>query len=142
MFDRVLALCEKLPNTEFLLFRIFPHSGWIRRDTEYLSVVSPNVGKYWPEKAQYCALFKQCGISRFCFYCLGSVLDSAMVWRVLPKIWKNTRVWENSYIVGLYKELPLPFSLFLKMFENFLFQHYFNFQCQGPKHQKSFILYQ
>ena len=85
--------------------RISPHSGWIRRDTEYLSVVSPNVGKYWPEKAQYCAFFKQCGISRFCFYCLGSVLDSAMVWRVLPKIWKNTRVWENSYIVGLYKKL-------------------------------------
>ena len=25
--------------------RIFPHSDWIRRDTEYLSVCSPNVGK-------------------------------------------------------------------------------------------------
>ena len=25
--------------------RMFPHSGWIRRDTEYLSVFSPNMGK-------------------------------------------------------------------------------------------------
>ena len=25
--------------------RIFPHSDWIRRDTEYLSVFSPNVRK-------------------------------------------------------------------------------------------------
>ena len=25
--------------------RIFPHSNWIRRDTEYLSVFSPNAGK-------------------------------------------------------------------------------------------------
>ena len=29
--------------------RIFPHSEWIRRDTEYLSVFSPNAGKWRPE---------------------------------------------------------------------------------------------
>ena len=29
------ALCEKCPNTEFFLVRVFPHSDWIRRDTEY-----------------------------------------------------------------------------------------------------------
>ena len=34
------------------LVRIFPHSDWIRRDTKYLSVFSPNVGKYGPEKLQ------------------------------------------------------------------------------------------
>ena len=33
----------------FILSHIFPHSDWIRRDTSYLSVFSPNVGKCWPE---------------------------------------------------------------------------------------------
>ena len=51
-----LKLCsfssrEKCPNTDFLfLVCIFLHSDWIRRDTEYLSVFSPNAGKYGPEK--------------------------------------------------------------------------------------------
>ena len=34
------------------LVRIFPHSDGIRRDTEYLSVFSPNAGKCGPEKLQ------------------------------------------------------------------------------------------
>ena len=33
-----------------ILVRIFPHSDWIQKDTEYLSVFSPNTGKYVPEK--------------------------------------------------------------------------------------------
>ena len=37
------------PNTELFLVRIFPHSDCIRRDTKYLSVFSPNTGKYGPE---------------------------------------------------------------------------------------------
>ena len=45
------ALHEKCPNTEFFLVRIFQHSDWIRGDTEYLSVFSPNAGKYGPEKS-------------------------------------------------------------------------------------------
>ena len=40
------ALHEKYANTEFFLVRIFPYSEWIRRDTPYLSVFSPNAGKY------------------------------------------------------------------------------------------------
>ena len=39
------------------LVRIFPHSDWIRRDTEYLSVFSPNAGKYRPEKTPYLDTF-------------------------------------------------------------------------------------
>ena len=41
------------------LVRIFPHSDWIRRDTEYLLVFSPNVGKYWQEKLRIRTLFTQ-----------------------------------------------------------------------------------
>ena len=45
------------PNTEFFLVRIFPHSDWIRKDTSYLSVFSPNAGKYGPEKTPYLDTF-------------------------------------------------------------------------------------
>ena len=54
---RRLTLREKCPNMEFFLVRIFPHSDWIRRDTMYLSVFSPNAGKYRPEKAPCLNIF-------------------------------------------------------------------------------------
>ena len=43
------TLREKCQNTELFLVRIFRHSDRIRRDTDYLSVFSPNAGKYRPE---------------------------------------------------------------------------------------------
>ena len=49
--------CVKCPNTEFSLVCIFPHSDWIRRYTPYLSVFSPNAGKYGPEKTPYLDTF-------------------------------------------------------------------------------------
>ena len=39
----------KLPVFGIILVRIFPHLDWIRRNTSYLSVFSPNVGKCKPE---------------------------------------------------------------------------------------------
>ena len=53
IYLKILTLCEECPNTEFVLIRIFPHSDWMRRDTPYLSVFSPNVGKYGREKTLY-----------------------------------------------------------------------------------------
>ena len=50
-------LREKFPNTEFFLVRIFPRLDWIRRDTPYLSVLSPNTEKYGPEKTPYLDTF-------------------------------------------------------------------------------------
>ena len=44
------------------LVRIFQHSDWIRRDTPYLFVFSPNAGKYGPEKLQIPTLFTQCKV--------------------------------------------------------------------------------
>ena len=35
----------------------FPYSDWIRKDTQYLSVFSPNAGKYGPEKTPYLGTF-------------------------------------------------------------------------------------
>ena len=42
------------------LVLIFPHSDWIRRDTAYLSIFSPNVGKCGPEKLRIRTLLMQC----------------------------------------------------------------------------------
>ena len=39
------------------LVRIFLHSDWIRKDTPYLSVFSPNARKYGPEKLRIRTLF-------------------------------------------------------------------------------------
>ena len=44
------TLREKCPNTEFFLVHIFPPSGQIRSDTEYLFVFSLNARKHAPEK--------------------------------------------------------------------------------------------
>ena len=41
------------------LVRIFPHLDWIRRDASYLSVFSPNAGKYGPELLRIQTLFTQ-----------------------------------------------------------------------------------
>ena len=46
------ALREKCPNTEYFLVCIFPNSDW-----KYLSVFSPNAGKYGPEKTPYLDTF-------------------------------------------------------------------------------------
>ena len=43
--QRRLSTAWKVSKYGVLLVRIFPHSDWIRRDTEYLSVFSPNAGK-------------------------------------------------------------------------------------------------
>ena len=47
------------------LDRIFPHSDWIRRDTEYLFIFSLNAGKYQPEKLRVRTLFTQCFAKAF-----------------------------------------------------------------------------
>ena len=42
-----------------ILVLIFPYSGWIQRDTPYLSVFSPNAGKCGPESFRIRTLFTQ-----------------------------------------------------------------------------------
>ena len=54
-----ISLREKCPNTKFFLDRIFPHLDWIPRDTTYLSVFNPNVGKYDQKKLDIWELFTQ-----------------------------------------------------------------------------------
>ena len=42
------------------LVRVFSYPDWIRRNAEYLSVFSPNAGKYGSEKLRIRTLFTQC----------------------------------------------------------------------------------
>ena len=42
------------------LVRISPHLDWMRRDTPFLFVFSPNAGKYGQEKLRIRTLFTQC----------------------------------------------------------------------------------
>ena len=51
------ALREKYPDREYFLVCIFPHSDWIRIDTKYLTVFSPNAGKYGAENTPYLDTF-------------------------------------------------------------------------------------
>ena len=48
----VFFIVWKVSIFRVFLVRIFPHSDWTRRDTEYLSVFSPNAGNYGPKKLQ------------------------------------------------------------------------------------------
>ena len=51
---RTPSTAWKVYNTEFSLVRIFPHSEWLRRNTDYLS---PNARKYGREKNPYLDTF-------------------------------------------------------------------------------------
>ena len=72
--QRLHTLREKCPNTEFFLVRIFLHSDWIRKDTSYLSVFSPNAGKYGPEKTPYLDTFDTAQVKRKSRMSEGSLL--------------------------------------------------------------------
>ena len=50
IYQRYQTLREKCPNTELFLVRIFLYLDWIQRFTGWISVFSPNTGKYGPEK--------------------------------------------------------------------------------------------
>ena len=45
--------------------RIFPHSGWTRRDAEYFSVFSSHAGNYEPENSDYKHFSRRVSFGRF-----------------------------------------------------------------------------
>ena len=51
------TLLEKCPNTEFFLVCIFLYSDWIQRFEEQISIFSPNLGKYGPERTPHLDIF-------------------------------------------------------------------------------------
>ena len=83
---------------------IFPHSEWIGRDTECLSVFSPNTGKYGPKKL-ICQTKKQI------------ILQTLHLWLSLRPFLKKIKCVKTRCNV---------FSMFYLNLFNFI---YFNFYC-------------
>ena len=65
------------------LLHIFPHFDWIRRDTEYFSAFSPNVGRYRPETLRVRTLFTQCLSEGFSVYNLSLCGKSTRIISIL-----------------------------------------------------------
>ena len=56
-----------------ILAWVFPHSDWIRRNTEYLSVFSPNVGKFGPYQLRIRTPLTQCTLLLLVFKIVESL---------------------------------------------------------------------
>ena len=100
--SKLWTLREKCPNTEFFLVRIFPHSDWIRRDTSYLSVSSPNARKYRPGKTSYVNTF----------HTVQKLITLLFNWFVWSNVFYQT-VWLRVSVIELKRksEIGLSFSL-------------------------------
>ena len=84
-----VSLREKCPNTTFFLVRIILYLDWI-------SVFTPNTGKYGPEKTPYLGTFTQC---------LSNYYQ-----KQLPEVFCKKRVLK---IFGNFTEKHLCWCLFL-----------------------------
>ena len=104
------SLCEMHPDTEFLLVRIFPHSNWMRRDTSYLSVFSPNAGKYGPEKTPYLDTFHAVHIN---WVLLSfTILISLVKILIISILW----IWIKSQIIEIHNALLTMLKLFPQIY--------------------------
>ena len=80
-FPKNFLRCGKCSNSEFLMVRVFPHSNWIRKFTEQISVFSRNTGKYGPPKTQ----------NSDTFHCVYSRLFQKNSEEVTPEIFLSAR---------------------------------------------------
>ena len=92
---------------------IFPHSEWILRDTSYLSVFSPNLGKYGPEKSRILILFAKWDTYIF-------LNDGLVGPNILTREWHLNSVIFNCFWVLVHESTALaiieyfPLYLFYK----------------------------
>ena len=89
-----VSLREKCPNTEFFLVRIFLYPDWRRRFTEYISIFSPNTGKYGSEKAPYLDTFHAVYSSATSLVQLTNLLmhwpNNPAVTQIFYMIWRHS----------------------------------------------------
>ena len=90
---------------------IFPYSNWIRKDMEYLSVFSLNVGKYGPEKLRIWTLFTQ-----------------LLFWRKTWKFYRKIPALGAFFVIVLRPETFnfLKIKTSLKMFSCKISEHFQN----------------
>ena len=91
-----------------ILVSTFPYSDWILRDTEHLSVFSPNTGKFGTEKIRTRALFTQCQwaikttITNICLVALLRIFVRKLFCKLL-----STYLWQSLFLVKFH-----AFSIF------------------------------
>ena len=97
------SFCVKFSAFEVFLVRIFLYSDWIRRDTPYLSVFSPNAGKYGTEKLPIQTIFMQ--YNKASNYLYSFVHNSycylrlyiQYIYGIKELIWFSTRLCKSHY---------------------------------------------
>ena len=88
MFYRILNTAWKVPVFGVFIVRIFPHLDLIRRNDEFLSVFSPNTGKYGPEEIQIRTLF---------------------MWWIMPRVYSE-KLHSSNYAYYYYRAVILVTS--------------------------------
>lgn len=91
-------LCEKYPNTQFFLARVFPYSDQIWRITEKISVLSPKTEKYEPEKTLYLATLHPvtCVVVNSNYFVWILPLD---LWRLFTKVDYSTETFAQPAVM-------------------------------------------
>ena len=91
---------KKCPNTEFFLVHIFMYLDWIWIFTPSISVFSPNIWKYGPEKTPYLntfhAVFSLVSSNTRIFFCNVTCLTIGLLkwgWFCFSVLPKNTTSW-------------------------------------------------
>ena len=87
----MVSLRKKLSVFGVILVRIFLQSDWIRKDTEYFSVFSPNAGKYGPECLRIQTFFTQCHCEEQSNAPIHKYFTEWLFRTILKICWKNLR---------------------------------------------------
>ena len=83
--------CMKSVHIRVFLVLIFPPSDWIRKDTEFLSVFSPNIGKCRSEKLRIWTLFTR--------RALFSFTHITKYWQDKMHFWQNLLKFKKAAIL-------------------------------------------
>ena len=107
-----LFIAWKVSVFGVFLVRIFPHSDWIRRDTEYLFLFSLNAGKHRPRKLRIQKLFTHWTSHPnmkigYCFPCYHLITIFRSKMAIIPQvsIWWHCRKKSDS------EELHISFEV-------------------------------
>ena len=89
----ILITALKVSVFWVFLNHIFLHSNWVRRDTPYLFISSPNAGKYGSEKLRIRKLITQWLLLNFC------PILHICIQRTFNPFMYNTEKWTNIKIL-------------------------------------------
>ena len=99
-------------TAELFLVRVFLHSDWIRKDTEYLSVFSPNAGKCGPEITRYLDTFHSVHtLYLYIIHCINNIRSTILLQylvRISYSFFPSSKI---KNIVVLFTQLRVPVKI-------------------------------